>query len=126
MAGRANVACLYRMSGPSDSLAPPPSPYPQQIEPSPVDSNGTESTEIDEEAQDDPGVKPSATSANGDVQSPDVEITSPQSANSVCTHTLRRRGRIYPGGGADTCGLGPATAAEHALAEPGPVGFGQR
>ncbi|THX89767.1 hypothetical protein D6D05_01028 [Aureobasidium pullulans] len=36
----------------SDTLAPPPSPYPQQIEPSPTDSNGTESTDIEEDVQD--------------------------------------------------------------------------
>ncbi|KAK5121066.1 hypothetical protein LTR85_005550 [Meristemomyces frigidus] len=74
-----------RSSGPSDSLAPPPSPYPQQIEPSPVDSNGTESTEIDEDAQDDGDVKSPRSQkspADGEVQSPDIEITSPQSGAS--------------------------------------------
>jgi hypothetical protein len=35
----------------SDSLAPPPSPYPQQVDPSPTDSNGTENTEIEEDVQ---------------------------------------------------------------------------
>jgi len=70
-----------RSSGPSDSLAPPPSPYPQQIEPSPVDSNGTDKTEIDEDAQEDGDVKSPQT--DGEVQSPDIEITSPQSATSV-------------------------------------------
>jgi hypothetical protein len=35
----------------SDSLAPPPSPYPQHVDPSPTDSNGTENTEIEEDAQ---------------------------------------------------------------------------
>jgi hypothetical protein len=49
-----------------------------------VDSNGTEHTEIDEEAQDDSGVKsPNTNHANGEVQSPDIEIKSPQSAGSV-------------------------------------------
>lgn len=70
----------------ADSLAPPASPYPQQIEPSPVDSNGTESTDIDEDAQEDANVK-SPDSTNNDeaieVQSPDIEITSPASVKSV-------------------------------------------
>ena len=33
------------------SLAPPPSPYPTHVDPSPVDSNGTENTEIEDSAQ---------------------------------------------------------------------------
>ncbi|KAI5208773.1 hypothetical protein E4T38_02699 [Aureobasidium subglaciale] len=41
-----------RTSTTSDNLAPPPSPYPQQVDPSPTDSNGTESTDIEEDAQD--------------------------------------------------------------------------
>ncbi|KAJ9629529.1 hypothetical protein H2203_001903 [Taxawa tesnikishii (nom. ined.)] len=54
---RSNFPASNRSSGPSDSLAPPPSPYPQYIDPSPTDSNGTESTEIEEDAQEDtPGV----------------------------------------------------------------------
>lgn len=73
-----------RSSGPTDSLAPPPSPYPTQIEPSPVDSNGTESTEIEEDAQDDSDVKSPASTTAAEVKSPDVEISSPQSASSVC------------------------------------------
>ncbi|KAK5171141.1 uncharacterized protein LTR77_004285 [Saxophila tyrrhenica] len=67
-----------RSSGPSDSLAPP-SPYPNQIEPSPVDSNGTETTEIEEEEQE---VRSPNPATNGELQSPDVEIRSPQSASS--------------------------------------------
>ncbi|KAL1304521.1 hypothetical protein AAFC00_003507 [Neodothiora populina] len=35
----------------SSNLAPPPSPYPQHVDPSPTDSNGTESTDIDEDLQ---------------------------------------------------------------------------
>lgn len=84
-----------RSSGPSDSLAPPPSPYPQQIEPSPVDSNGTESTEIDEEAQDDSGVRSPRDDANGEVRSPDIEITSPQSAGSVSKEQRRSCTCLY-------------------------------
>ncbi|KAH0238803.1 hypothetical protein KCU84_g15428, partial [Aureobasidium melanogenum] len=41
-----------RSSTTSDSLAPPPSPYPQQVDPSPTDSTGTENTDIDEDIQD--------------------------------------------------------------------------
>ena len=43
---------MYR----SSSLAPPPSPYPVNVDPSPVDStnsNDTEGTEIDEDSQED-------------------------------------------------------------------------
>lgn len=72
---------IYRSSGPSESLAPPPSPYPAQVDPSPVDSNGTESTEIEDEKQD--GVKSPLPEQSDEVQSPDIEITSPQSAASV-------------------------------------------
>ena len=71
---------MCRSSGPNDSLAPPPSPYPQQIEPSPVDSNGTETTDIEEDVQVDSGTK---TDVNGELLSPEIEITSPQSATSV-------------------------------------------
>lgn len=74
-----------RSSG-NDSLAPPPSPYPQQIEPSPVDSNGTEGTEIDEDVQEDAESKSLGTAmshGNFEVQSPDIKITSPSSVKSV-------------------------------------------
>ncbi|RMY73610.1 hypothetical protein D0862_14265 [Hortaea werneckii] len=81
-----------RSSGPSDSLAPPPSPYPQQIEPSPVDSNGTESTEIDEDAQEEGEVK--SPHADGEVQSPDIEITSPEETTSPQSATSDRVHRI--------------------------------
>ena len=70
-----------RSSGPSDNLAPPPSPYPAHVDPSPVDSNGTESTEIEDEKQD--GVKSPLPEQSEEVQSPDIEITSPQSIGSV-------------------------------------------
>ena len=79
----------YRSSGQSDSLAPPPSPYPTQIDPSPVDSNGTNTTDIDEDAQEDTRVK--SGHASEEVQSPDIEITSPQSAASVCVPYSSRR-----------------------------------
>ncbi|KAG9679389.1 hypothetical protein KCU99_g1484, partial [Aureobasidium melanogenum] len=44
-----------RSSATSDSLAPPPSPYPQHVDPSPTDSNGTENTDIEEDVQDQVG-----------------------------------------------------------------------
>ncbi|KAI6986523.1 hypothetical protein KC360_g8486 [Hortaea werneckii] len=81
-----------RSSGPSDSLAPPPSPYPQQIEPSPVDSNGTESTEIEEDAQEEGEVK--SAHADGEVQSPDIEITSPEETVSPQSATSDRVHKI--------------------------------
>ncbi|GAB7366109.1 hypothetical protein MBLNU230_g7671t1 [Neophaeotheca triangularis] len=73
-----------RSSGPSDSLAPPASPYPQQIEPSPVDSNnsnGTENTDIENAPQENEGAEAEAESPS-EVRSPDMEIISPQSASS--------------------------------------------
>jgi len=48
-----------------------------------VDSNGSENTEIEEDAQDDEDVRSPAVEVNGEVHSPDVEITSPQSTGSV-------------------------------------------
>ncbi|KAM3425660.1 hypothetical protein BST61_g7604 [Cercospora zeina] len=73
-----------RASAPNDSLAPPPSPYPQQIEPSPVDSNGTEGTEIDEDAQEDEDtdIRSPTSAVNGDaieLHSPGIDINSPAS-----------------------------------------------
>ena len=69
-----------RTLAPSDDLAPPPSPYPQHVDPSPVGSNGTETTDIEEEVQEDTDVKPVRET---DELSPDVEIRSPESAASV-------------------------------------------
>jgi len=103
------LTARQRSSGPSDSLAPPPSPYPQQIEPSPVDSNGTESTEIDEEAQDDSGVRSPRGDANGEIQSPDIEITSPQSANSVS----KVQSHPYGLNRTDVVSTGPSTKDQH-------------
>jgi hypothetical protein len=48
-----------------------------------VDSNGTESTEIEEDAQEDTELKsPTPTSAS-ELKSPDIEISSPRSTGSV-------------------------------------------
>ncbi|QIW97480.1 hypothetical protein AMS68_002998 [Peltaster fructicola] len=66
-----------RSSTRSDSLAPPQSPYPQ-VEPSPVDSNGTDGTEIDEAEQEEGAAK----LPQDDITSPDIEIKSPGSTGS--------------------------------------------
>lgn len=79
----ASLTPAERSSGPTDSLAPPASPYPSQVEPSPVDSNGTESTEIEEDAQEDPELKSPLPESAPRLKSPDIEISSPQSAGSV-------------------------------------------
>lgn len=87
---RTNDVCNTRSSGPSDSLAPPVSPYPQTTDPSPVDSNGTESTEIEDQVQDDGQVTLPSSAVEGDeVLSPDIEIASPQSLNSVRSTAMR-------------------------------------
>lgn len=72
---------MTRVSNKADSLAPPPSPYPQQIDPSPTDSNGTESTDIDEEVQDE--------FENTDLQPRTSSVCSrPQSRDNVCHPSL--------------------------------------
>lgn len=63
----------------SDALAPPPSPYPQQVDPSPTDSSGTESTDIEEGVQE----EISDTFSNTGVQ-----FSRPQSRESVRTAEL--------------------------------------
>ncbi|KAF2091012.1 hypothetical protein K490DRAFT_34916 [Saccharata proteae CBS 121410] len=60
----------------ADSLYPPPSPYPTIIEPSPVDSNGTATTEIDEDAQE--GAHQGDDEAEADMH----DIASPDSQQS--------------------------------------------
>ncbi|KAF2735742.1 hypothetical protein EJ04DRAFT_183805 [Polyplosphaeria fusca] len=66
-----------RSSGASaDHLAPPPSPYPSTVDPSPVDSNGTNATEIEEDAQ----VDEVSANDHDHIRSPDAEeIISPAS-----------------------------------------------
>ncbi|KAF2494072.1 hypothetical protein BU16DRAFT_63959 [Lophium mytilinum] len=64
----------------SDHLHPPPSPYPAHVDPSPVDSNGTVSTEIEDESQENP---PSEDEMS-DFRSPDMDdLTSPSSQGSL-------------------------------------------
>ena len=61
----------------SDTLHPPPSPYPQHVDPSPVDSNGTM---IDEDAQEGEGIEEQEET---EIRSPgDMEISSPNSQTS--------------------------------------------
>ena len=56
-----------------------------------MDSNGTESTEIEEDAQEDPELKsPTPTSAS-ELKSPDIEISSPRSTNSVSFYITMSR-----------------------------------
>ncbi|KAK4950866.1 hypothetical protein LTR10_010859 [Elasticomyces elasticus] len=57
-------------------------------DPSPVDSNGTESTEIEEEAQEDGKLKSPSSATNGELNSPDIEITSPESTGSGRVRTI--------------------------------------
>lgn len=59
----------------SDHLIPPPSPYPATVDPSPVDSNGTNATEIEDDEQ-----VNEVGEDLGDLVSPD--IISPQSQDS--------------------------------------------
>lgn len=77
---------VQRFSNNSDNLAPPPSPYPDHVDPSPTDSNGTERTEIEEEAQE-------QTPDNHDAVSPTVDIISPKSPESVGRLVLVEIGR---------------------------------
>ncbi|KAL2351173.1 hypothetical protein BJ546DRAFT_360887 [Cryomyces antarcticus] len=67
-----------RSSAPSDSLAPPPSPYPSHIDPSPVDSNGTESTEIEDDTQEDT-LHEQEPEQEQNTKSPDDHVKSPKS-----------------------------------------------
>lgn len=69
---------VFRLSGHSDTLHPPPSPYPQFVDPSPVDSNGTESTEttdIDDDVED--------LAQERKPRSPKLEAASPHSPESL-------------------------------------------
>jgi hypothetical protein len=60
-----------------------------------VDSNGTESTEIEEDAQEDPELKSPLPEAAPRLKSPDIEISSPQSAGSVrWSRRLRMRAAL--------------------------------
>ncbi|KIW08627.1 uncharacterized protein PV09_00583 [Verruconis gallopava] len=62
-----------------DSLAPPPSPYPATVDPSPVESNDSHSTDVtDIDAED----VHSPSHADG-LKSPDIEIISPASGMSA-------------------------------------------
>ena len=62
-----------------DSLAPPPSPYPATVDPSPVESNDSHSTDVTDIDADD-ALSPNP--ADG-LKSPDIEIMSPASGMSA-------------------------------------------
>lgn len=62
-----------------DSLAPPPSPYPATVDPSPVESNDSHSTDVTDIDADD---VQSPNPADG-LKSPDIEIMSPASGMSA-------------------------------------------
>ncbi|KAF2115123.1 hypothetical protein BDV96DRAFT_576509 [Lophiotrema nucula] len=63
----------------SDHLVPPPSPYPSTVDPSPVDSNGTNATEIEDDAQ----INQVSEDEHSDVKSPEADdIISPASQDS--------------------------------------------
>lgn len=70
----------HRLSASSerDLLAPPPSPYPATVDPSPVESNDSHSTDVtDIDADDAQSPRPS-----DGLKSPDIEIMSPASGTS--------------------------------------------
>ncbi|CAI6339614.1 unnamed protein product [Periconia digitata] len=67
-----------RSSNHSDHLVPPPSPYPSSVDPSPVDSNGTNSTEIEDDAQ----INHLSSEDESSVKSPLDDIVSPASQDS--------------------------------------------
>ncbi|KAF2017548.1 hypothetical protein BU24DRAFT_152348 [Aaosphaeria arxii CBS 175.79] len=70
-----------RNSNTSDHLAPPPSPYPSTVDPSPVDSNGTNGTEIEDDAQE---IDHASEGELSDIRSLETEeITSPESQDSM-------------------------------------------
>ncbi|KAF2758781.1 hypothetical protein EJ05DRAFT_528127 [Pseudovirgaria hyperparasitica] len=75
----------------SDSLHPPASPYPAHIEPSPVDSTGTNSTEIEDDEQEQEELL-NDDDDELDFKSPiiDSELTSPASAVSDGSRGLLR------------------------------------
>lgn len=69
----------------SSGLAPPPSPYPQHVDPSPTDSNGTESTDIDEDSQEANSGDATGSPLTSGLTSP---ITSPNGQDTVCWYLL--------------------------------------
>ena len=90
---------LKRASGGSNSdkesnlLPPPQSPYPALVEPSPVESHNshsTEATEIDEEAQN------HQDDAQGEAKSPDIEIISPAVSHDSASVFFRTQGARTP------------------------------
>ncbi|KAF2006751.1 hypothetical protein P154DRAFT_517777 [Amniculicola lignicola CBS 123094] len=67
----------------SDHLIPPPSPYPATVDPSPVDSNGTTATDIEDDAQIDQMLEDEQRDEHGSVRSPEADdLLSPMSQDS--------------------------------------------
>ncbi|KAF2401848.1 hypothetical protein EJ06DRAFT_364232 [Trichodelitschia bisporula] len=78
-----SLRAMNRASGGSDkeSLAPPPSPYPATVDPSPVesiDSTSSQSTDVTDIDQDQNNDNDSL----GDIKSPDIEVLSPSGSGS--------------------------------------------
>lgn len=75
----------------ADSLAPP-SPYPQFIDPSPTESNGTDTTEIEEEAQEGTPTPDKAAESQArpmtEILPNHSAVTSPTSPSNVCDHAV--------------------------------------
>lgn len=67
---------VTRLSTMPDALASPSSPYPQQVDPSPTDSSGTESTDIEEDVQEETADSSTNTA---------LQFSRPQSRTSVRT-----------------------------------------
>ena len=74
-----------RNSTPSDSLHPPVSPYPNHVDPSPVESSGSANTEIDEDAQEETDNADLRKEETQDGQaSSEEQALSPASQEAVC------------------------------------------
>ncbi|KAF2199901.1 hypothetical protein GQ43DRAFT_375133 [Delitschia confertaspora ATCC 74209] len=71
-----------------DHLIPPPSPYPATVDPSPVDSNGTISTDANvQQIEDDAQVNQVNEDGMSDIRSPDTNISDLTSPASQDSHT---------------------------------------
>lgn len=89
-----NFSTLKRSSDHSDSLVPPPaSPYPAHVDPSPTDSNGTDRTDIEDDAQEQTSGVDDESEEAGDA----IEITSPKSPESLARIDTSVPARAEPG-----------------------------
>ena len=71
------------------SLAPPPSPYPTHIDPSPVDSNGTENTEIEDSDQSGSEHEDENEEIISPDNEPDVSSPSSDAVSAVCFYSCK-------------------------------------